>query len=76
MERYSNKFKVDIEVWVTHISDMPSVAEFRKLSGIGTGRDWRAAVRYPDGRMYWEWLKTEKDAISWCESLNKNKQEQ
>lgn len=68
---YSKKLRIEVELWVTHVSDTPGIADFRKSTGAAeSGYDWRAAACYPNGHMVWEWFKTENDAIAWCDNFN------
>lgn len=66
---YHKKIQIEVELWVSRVSDMPGIAAVRKATGVDCGRDWRASARYPNGHTVWEWCKTEEDAIAWCEDF-------
>ena len=62
---YERKWLVPIEVWVTHRSNMGI-----KHISESSSTPWRAAVRHSNGLMEWQWHKTKKEAIDWCEKFN------
>jgi hypothetical protein len=63
---YNKILNAQIEVWVEHRDDMHPTM---KAIGEHLCREWKASIRYINGKMEWQWCSTYLEAVAWCENF-------
>jgi len=63
MQKYNRKLIVEIEVWVTHRSEIAPWSFMPETKN----KEWRASVKHSNESIEWQWCKTYDEAVEWCE---------